>query len=90
MFLLLAIPNKHTNIYLVSPQGERLPCLVCCLSSLSLMWKHVYKVSYFFPAYTGDGVTLKNTLKGSSELLFSFGPRVRYVQSYSPYCGLGD
>ena len=40
----------------------RLPCLACCLSSQSLMWKNVHKVLYFSLVFTDDGVALKTPL----------------------------
>ena len=59
------------------------PTLHAVLSSPSLMWKHAYNFSYFSFVFTGDGVTLKNTLRGRFigqrsckllPLLFYFGP----------------
>ena len=58
----------HIYIYagdIHHPRGDRLPCIACCLSSPSLMWKHVYKVSYYSLSLTDDGVTLKQLVSQS-------------------------
>ena len=64
--------------WLIYHLGHRLPSLACCLSSPSVMWKHLQGL-YF----TGNGVSLKTPFRGrfigqrSSELLpllFSCGP----------------